>query len=69
MNAMLTEPELVGLPLWGLVWSGMDFQESVFPDLGSLTSFFAKELKRTVHFVVFLLCLSWLSGCFFQFWP
>ena len=31
MNAVLTEPELVGLPLWGLVWSGMDFQESVFP--------------------------------------
>src|SRR5690554_4829335 len=62
MNAVLTEPELVGLPLWGLVWFGMDFQESVFPDLGSLTSFFAKELKRTVHFVVFLHCFSGLFG-------
>jgi len=34
MNAVLTEPDLVGLPLWGLVWFGMDFQESVFPDFG-----------------------------------
>ena len=38
--AGLTEPELVGLPLWGLVWFGMDFQESVFPDLESLTAIF-----------------------------
>src|SRR5690554_4555285 len=65
MNAVLTEPELVGLPLWGLVWFGMDFQESVFPDLGSLTSFFAKELKRTVHFVVFLHCFSGCQAVFF----
>ncbi|WP_417889061.1 hypothetical protein [Xanthomarina gelatinilytica] len=34
MNAVLTEPELVGLPLWGLVWSGMDFQALVVPDMG-----------------------------------
>lgn len=31
MNAVLTEPDLVGLPLWGMVWFGMGFQALVFP--------------------------------------
>ena len=69
MNAVLTEPVYVGLPLWGLVWSGLDFQESVSPNLGSLASFFAKEPKHIVHFVVSLLCFSGLFGRFLQFWP
>jgi len=43
MNALLTGPVFVDLPLWGLVYFGMDFQELVFPNLGSLAWVTAKD--------------------------
>ena len=47
MNAVLTEPGVCRSALWGLVWFGMDFQELVFPDLGSLDGITAKESKSS----------------------
>ncbi len=69
MNAVLTEAGVCRSALWGSIWFGMDFQESVFPDLGSLGGITAKESKRKIHFVVSLCYFLGLSGRFLTFWP